>query len=75
MPTLKEHIYSCHSKAADAQHSLMHILFLIIRSKPSYSMDDLQCGMKLFNKLLKEFFTVSMEVCKSISKYMELPLI
>ena len=62
MPALKEHIYSSHSKTADAQHSLMHMLFLVIRSKPSYVVDDIQCGMKLFNRLLKEFFTMNLEV-------------
>ena len=62
MPSLKEHIYRSHSKTTDAQHSLMHILFLIVRSKASYSVNDLQCGMKVFYKLLKEFFTINLEV-------------
>lgn len=62
MPALKEHIYSSHSKATDAQHSLMHMLFLVIRSKSSHSVNDLQHGMKLFNKLLVEFFTTNLEV-------------
>lgn len=62
MPSLKEHIYSSHLKTTDAQHSLMHIIFLVMRSKPSRSTNDIQCGVKLFNKLLEEFFTSDLEV-------------
>lgn len=64
MPSLKEHIYGNHSDATEAQHSLMHILFLVIRSKPSHSSTDLQIGMKLFNKLLDDYFTKQLEVSR-----------
>lgn len=62
MPSLNEHIYSNHSKTTDAQHSLMHMLFLVMRSRPTRCTNDMQCGVKLFNKLLQEFFTLNLEV-------------
>ncbi len=62
MPALKEHIYSSRSETAEAQHSIMHALFLVIRSKPSMCSENLQIGLKIFNRLFEENFKVNMEV-------------
>ena len=62
MPALKEHIYSSRSETAEAQHSIMHALFLVIRSKPSMCSENLQIGLKIFNRLFEKNFKVNMEV-------------
>ena len=62
MPALKEHIYGSRSVTAEAQHSIMHALFLIIRSKPSKCSENLQQGLKIFNTLFCEYFKTTMEV-------------
>lgn len=62
MPALKEHIYSSRSETAEAQHSIMHALFLIIRSRPSKCSENLQLGLKIFNRLFDGNFKATMEV-------------
>ena len=62
MPALKEHIYGSRSVTAEAQHSIMHALFLVIRSKPSKCSENLQQGLKIFNRLFDEYFKATMEV-------------
>ena len=62
MPALKEHIYSSRSETAEAQHSIMHALFLLIRSKPSKCSENLQLALKIFNRLFDENFKVTMDV-------------
>jgi len=62
MPALKEHIYSSRTETAEAQHSIMHALFLLIRSKPSMCSENLQLSLKIFNRLFDDNFKVNMEV-------------
>ena len=62
MPALQEHIYSSRSETAEAQHSIMHALFLLIRSKPSMCSENLQVGLKIFNRLFDDNFKANMEV-------------
>ena len=64
MPALKEHIYGSRSVTAEAKHSIMHALFLIIGSKPSKCSENLQQGLKIFNRLFDEYFKATMEVSR-----------
>ncbi len=61
MPALKEHIYGSRSVTAEAQHSIMQALFLIIRSSSKCS-ENLQQGLKIFNTLFDDYFKATMQV-------------
>ncbi len=57
MPTLREHIYRSRSEVAEAQHNVMHTLFLVLRSKPTLlSHEDLRQGFAIFNTVFNRFF-------------------
>ena len=67
MPTLQEHIYrtrSVQAVQAEAQHNLMHVLFLVMRCRPDGDYEIILKGLRVFSHLLKAFFkaTCNMEV-------------
>ena len=63
MPTLCEYIYCRRTQAAEAQHNIMHALFLVLRSNPAVSCDDdLRQGLTIFNQLFHKYFWSSQEV-------------
>ena len=62
MPTLKEHIYTSRSVVAEAQHNVMHALFVVLCSKTACTRKDLQKGLRIFNHLLEKHFNSNLEV-------------
>lgn len=56
MSSLKQYIYSRDSVVARAQHNLMHMLYLILKSKPSLSNDIVDLGAKIFIDVRTKFF-------------------
>lgn len=62
MPTLREHIYTSRSAVAEAQHNVMHALFVVLCSKTTHTREDLQRGLRIFNHLLEKHFNSNLEV-------------
>ena len=62
MPTLREHIYTSRSVVAEAQHNVMHALFVVLCSKTTHTRKDLQKGLRIFNHLLEKHFNSNLEV-------------
>lgn len=66
MPALREHIYVSRSTTSEAQHSTMHALFLLLRSKPLGDVETLKLGLHMFNKLFNQYFTTRFDVSQQV---------
>ncbi len=69
MPTLREHIYRSRSEVSEAQHNVMHTLFLVLRSKSTVlSREELRQGFTIFNTLFNKFFwSATREVTRELA--------
>jgi len=65
MRTLLEHIYTSQSAVAEAQHNVMHAVYVVLCSKPTQARDDLHQGLMIFNSLFKKHFKSNLEVRRS----------
>ena len=67
MRTLREHIYTSQSAVAEAQHNVMHAVFVLLCSKPTQAREDLQQGLRIFNNLFKKHFKPNLEVRRAFT--------
>ena len=56
MPTLREYIYKSRSCGAEAQHNVMHAVFLVLQSQPSLDAGVIDKGIAVFEALFAKFF-------------------
>lgn len=67
MPSLREHLYVSRSSLTEAQHSAMHLVYLMVRCRSSPNdTTTVRCGLHTFNGLFNQFFNNKCDVSNSI---------